>query len=68
MRVIYTGPIDKVAVTDPASRREVEVERGQIIDVPDELGASLITQDTWDKAPAAKARAAKADEAGEDGS
>lgn len=68
MRVIYTGPIDRVAVTDPTSRREIEAERGQPIDVPDQLGASLITQDTWDKAPAVKARAVKADEAGEDGS
>lgn len=66
MRVIYTGPIDRVVITDPATRREIEAERGQPVDVPDPLGASLITQDTWDKAPPPKARAVKADEAGED--
>jgi hypothetical protein len=62
MRVIYDGPIDRVEIpmrkTPP-----IVAERGVPVDVPDEIGTSLIRQATWTKAAPAKAPATKAPEA-----
>lgn len=47
MRVVYKGPIDAVEV--PAAN--CIAVRGEPIEVPDEVGVSLIEQGTWDAEP-----------------
>lgn len=58
MRVQYQGPIDRVSVPVPGTRKEIEVRRGETVEVPDELGADLIRQGVWIKRPPAPTRAA----------
>lgn len=49
MELTYTGPHDRVEVPLPDTL--VEVARGGTIDVPDEIGASLLDQtDNWQPA------------------
>lgn len=50
MRVKYTGPHAEVEV-GPTGQY---VKRGETTEVPDDVGASLVEQDTWEKAPATK--------------
>lgn len=50
MRVTYTGPIDAVELPQTGA----VVKRGGTVDVPDELGRSLIEQSCWVKAKAAQ--------------
>lgn len=57
MKVTYNGPIDVVEI---AATGQV-VERGQTVEVPDDLGKSLCEQDIWAEAKPAKAPAAKKD-------
>lgn len=59
MRVTYSGPIDRVSVAMPDGS-EIEVCAGDSIDVPPEVGTSLIRQDIWQKAPASRPAAPKA--------
>ncbi len=47
MLVVYNGPIDAVEV--PAAN--CIAVRGEPIEVPDEVGVSLIEQGTWDAEP-----------------
>ncbi|MEW6583475.1 MAG: hypothetical protein AB1416_12025 [Actinomycetota bacterium] len=59
MKVQYVGPHDGVLIPLPDGR-ELQVERDGIIDVPDELAARLLEQETnWQPAPA-PARTGKA--------
>jgi hypothetical protein len=46
MKVTYNGPIDAVEI---AATGQV-VERGQTVEVPDDLGKSLCEQDIWSEA------------------
>ena len=66
MKVIYIGPHDGVLLPLPDGR-EASVDRGGVIDVPDEFGGRLLEQKTnWE--PAApppsekKARSVRADD------
>lgn len=61
MRVIYDGPLDGVELAVPGERGTLTVWRGDAIEVPDEVGLSLIEQDIWSKAPEPK-KPAKADQ------
>lgn len=44
MKVTYNGPYDAVEVAESGQI----VERGQTVDMPDELAARLIEQSSWD--------------------
>jgi hypothetical protein len=55
MKVIYEGPHDVVEVAG------ITAERGQAVDVPDEVGKALLEQDTWTEARS-ESRRAKAKE------
>lgn len=46
MRVKYQGPLDRVRLR-LSGRREVVISRGETVDVPDELGESLLDQSDW---------------------
>ncbi len=52
MRVRYDGPFDSVDV--PAAG--ITVERGDTVEVTDEIGESLVEQADWSKASAKKER------------
>lgn len=54
MRVIYDGPINRVELALPGDRNRTVVARGDAIDVPPEVGESLLRQSTWRKAPTRK--------------
>jgi hypothetical protein len=47
MKITYHGPIDAVELAETGQI----VERGGTVDVPDELGLSLIEQSTFDTTP-----------------
>lgn len=51
MRITYSGPVGRVVIDVPG-RGRVSVNRGDTIEVPDALGASLTEQDIWERAPA----------------
>ncbi|MGQ0669178.1 MAG: hypothetical protein ACT4PO_05840 [Actinomycetota bacterium] len=51
MKIIYDGPHTTVDV--PAANL-VDVARGEVVEVPDEIAASLLEQSTWRKAKAPK--------------
>lgn len=65
MRVTYNGPIDRVGVTLPDGS-EIEAAVGDTIDVPPEVGMSLIRQSIWQKAPASRRAAPEATKADEE--
>jgi hypothetical protein len=46
MKVIYDGPYEAVELPLSPSRTEV-VEKGESIDVPDDIAKNLIEQGTW---------------------
>jgi hypothetical protein len=50
VRVTYTGPIDAVELPQTGA----VVKRGESVDVPDDLGKSLIQQSCWEPAKPAK--------------
>ena len=52
MRVIYQGPSPEVVVIIEGGG--IHAPRGEAIDVPDDLGESLLEQDTFKKAPTKK--------------
>lgn len=54
MRVTYTGPIDAVELPQTGA----VVKRGDSVDVPDDLGRSLVEQSCWEPAKAAKSQLA----------
>lgn len=56
MQVVYSGAHPKVIV-DELDTEQI-IERGTPVDVPDDLGASLIEQDTWSQVPAKASPAA----------
>jgi hypothetical protein len=56
MKVTYNGPIDAVEI---AATGHV-VERGQTVEVPDDLGKSLCEQDIWTEAKPVTAKAGPA--------
>lgn len=45
-RITYTGPHDEVEIPSAG----VVCKRGESVDVPDELGVSLLSQPTWQAA------------------
>lgn len=49
MRLIYSGPHPEVVI-DELDQEQVIVA-GEPVNVPDELGARLLEQDTWADAP-----------------
>ena len=66
MKVSYIGPHQRVTVPLPEGR-EVDVDHGGVIDVPDEFGHRLLEQTSnWraaaTPAPEKKARGARADD------
>lgn len=54
MRVTYIGPSDAVELPQTGA----VVKRGETVDVPDELGRSLVEQYCWEPAKAAKTQPA----------
>jgi hypothetical protein len=50
MHVKYVGPIEAVVV--PWGGREYFCARGSVVEVPAELGASLLVQSVWEAAEA----------------
>lgn len=48
MRLVYSGPHPEVVVDELDS--EQVIVRGEAVNVPDELGARLLEQDTWQDA------------------
>lgn len=66
MRVVYKGPHREVEV--PALGRDGRCKRGQTIEVPDEVGASLVKQDCWETAaPTLAGKSAKPQPAPKEG-
>lgn len=59
MKVQYHGPHDAVVLSGPEWR---EVARGEVLDVPDELGARLLDQASNWRIPRTKGAAAPAAE------
>ncbi len=55
MLVVYGGPIDAVEV--PAAN--CIAVRGEPVEVPDEVGKSLLEQDTWTESKPKKAESKK---------
>lgn len=45
MKLVYAGPFDEVDVPDGDVKHTVR--RGAATDIPDELAARLLEQDTW---------------------
>jgi hypothetical protein len=54
MKVRYIGPHDEVEI-QWAGATYGPVANGADIDVPDDAGAGLVTQDTWEQVPDKKA-------------
>jgi hypothetical protein len=57
MKLIYEGPHDTVEVPSAG----ITAERGQAVDVPDDVAKALLEQDTWTEARS-ESRRAKAKE------
>lgn len=57
MKLVYEGPIDVVEVPSAG----ITAERGQPVEIPDEVAKGLLVQDTWTEARA-ESRRAKAKE------
>jgi len=55
MKVTYVGPYDEVEVASLG--RTWTVTKGEPLDVPDDVGAGLIIQDTWEQSAGRKAAA-----------
>ena len=58
MQIVYSGAHPEVVID--ALNTEQVIKRGVPVTVPDDLGASLIEQDTWAKAQTAPAPTADA--------
>lgn len=58
MKLIYGGPIDEVEVPDAG----IVATRGEPVEVPDDVAARLLEQDTWSKTGAAAKGGRKTDE------
>lgn len=55
MHVIYDGPIDRVDIAMPGRNNDIHAIRGVPVEVPEDVGRSLIRQSTWTKATTTKA-------------
>jgi hypothetical protein len=56
MNIVYSGPHPEVVVDE--FDNETVIVAGQPVDVPDDLAARLLEQNTWAKATAKQAKAA----------
>lgn len=59
MQIVYNGPHPEVVVDEFDPNQEIVA--GQPVEIPDDLAARLLEQNTWSKATAKQAKAAAQD-------
>jgi hypothetical protein len=47
MQLVYNGPHPEAVVDDVATGAEIDVVAGKPVEIPDELAARLLEQNTW---------------------